>query len=131
VIYILLLFAAMCWRLNRWMKGRGKCVCGPRPAPEVQPDDTTRQPERKEEAKPRMGEADLMEDILTEHQAYAGVVAFGETGAGKTTVMAHLQAAFMRQGAGMLILTAKVDDMDGILRIARETGREADLREFG
>lgn len=69
-------------------------------------------------------------DAITLHQAYEGVLGIGSTGSGKTSTLAHLMAALMRQGVGMLILTAKADDFEGIARIARETGRLHDLRRF-
>ncbi len=69
-------------------------------------------------------------DGLTLHQAYEGILAIGGTGSGKSSTLAHLMAALMHQGAGMLILTAKADDWHGIARIARETGREKDLFRF-
>lgn len=69
-------------------------------------------------------------DAFTMHQAYEGVLAIGGTGSGKTSTLAHLMAALMSHGAGMLILTAKADDWHGIARIARETGREKDLFRF-
>lgn len=61
---------------------------------------------------------------------FSGVLACGGTGAGKTTIMSILMAALMAWGCGMLLLTAKRDDFEMICRLAEETGRLDDIREF-
>jgi hypothetical protein len=69
-------------------------------------------------------------DPLTSHQAYEGVFAVGGTGSGKSSTLAHLMAAYMKRRAGMLILTANVEDFAHVLKLARENGRGADVIRF-
>lgn len=69
-------------------------------------------------------------DAISFHQLFEGVLAMGGTGSGKSTTMAHLMAAIMRRGTGMLFLTAKITDMEAIRKIATAAGRLDDLIEF-
>jgi hypothetical protein len=69
-------------------------------------------------------------DAFTVHQAYEGVFAVGVTGSGKTSTLVHLMEAYMKRKAGMLILTASVDDFNQVFRLAKECGRESDVCRF-
>lgn len=69
-------------------------------------------------------------DWITIGQLAEGGLAIGGTGSGKSSSLMHLMRALMRSGAGMLFLTAKVDDYEAIRRLARMEGREADLIRF-
>lgn len=68
-------------------------------------------------------------DAITYHQLFEGVLGIGGIGSGKTTTMAHLMAAIMRRGHGMLILTSKSTDIDDIRRIAERECRLHDVIE--
>lgn len=69
-------------------------------------------------------------DGITMHQAYEGFFGIGANGSGKSSTLAHLMLALMCRGAGMLILTAAVEDYAQMARIAKKAGREHDLRRF-
>ncbi|CAN5265740.1 hypothetical protein BH10PLA2_BH10PLA2_00890 [soil metagenome] len=69
-------------------------------------------------------------DYITLHQMYEGVLGMGAVGSGKSTVLAHLQAALMARGAGMVILTASESDYPQIQKMAEQLGREDDLIRF-
>jgi energy-coupling factor transporter ATP-binding protein EcfA2 len=66
-------------------------------------------------------------DYITKHQLYEGVLGIGATGSGKTTVLAHIQAALMASGAGMVILTASEGDWYQVALMAAGLGRYDDV----
>jgi type IV secretory pathway TraG/TraD family ATPase VirD4 len=70
-------------------------------------------------------------DALTMSQLYEGCLIVGGTGSGKTTGPGEAVARFLlRQGAGVLWLTAKADEFERAERLCRQTGRFADLVRF-
>jgi len=71
------------------------------------------------------------QDAWRTRDAIEGTQVFGATGSGKTTGSGHaIATAFLRQGFGGLVLTAKPDDRALWERYARETGRSDDLVIF-
>jgi TraM recognition site of TraD and TraG len=69
-------------------------------------------------------------DPLTIRQCREGVFAIGVIGGGKSSTLEHLQAALMKRGTGMLILTAAASDFAQVSKVAKRCGREEDLRRF-
>lgn len=64
--------------------------------------------------------------------AYVGMFIFGATGSGKSSGSGHhLAAAWLRIGAGGLVLVAKHEEVDAWRKYAQEAGREDDLIVFG
>lgn len=71
-------------------------------------------------------------EYLTLQDVLEGIHIFGAKGAGKTSgsgkTLAH---AFLRAGFGGLVLCAKPDEARRWVKMARDTGRDADLTLFG
>ncbi len=66
-------------------------------------------------------------DAFTDSQAFEHVIAFGASGSGKSSTLAHLMARMLGRGWGMLVLTSKGSDLQAIRELAAEQGRSADL----
>jgi hypothetical protein len=67
-------------------------------------------------------------DCVTIEQACSGLLVIGATGSGKSSGPGdHLIRGLLHQGAGVLWLTAKVDEAERARRIVRECGRIKDF----
>lgn len=73
-------------------------------------------------------ERELIPGLLSLHDACSGVLVMGGTGSGKTTGPGEQMASgLLKHGAGVLVLTAKVDEAARWQRYAEQAGRAADF----
>ncbi|MDL5047315.1 hypothetical protein QQ054_14950 [Oscillatoria amoena NRMC-F 0135] len=71
-------------------------------------------------------------DFLTVHDSFQNFIAFGDTGAGKTSgPLQTVTNSFIRTGFGGVLLCVKIGAAADYIRWATDAGREQDIIHFG
>lgn len=79
-----------------------------------------------------LGEGAKQENFWTVNHAFQGTQVFGATGSGKSSGSGKaLARAFLESNFGGLVLTAKTDEREEWVQLAREMGRTPDILIFG